>query len=412
VRMVLVADADTAKLTAAIGESAAPLRNAADSLAKAGVNAVLAIGDVAQQGLVWNVTTTVTNTALVQYTLQAALGEDMRIQPRIKYVRRGDRPYPITDRLLPAGVNADLTDFLGGAAFDFDSLNPPQSVEAIKLRLDNMSFQPEYVDQPKRDFRVIGITPVEGQKDEAGNPLYSRVAIVAVDPDLRHGDNPQAWLTDFAQKEGNLIDGAFSIEQTLRKVMQFKPQIAARSQAQAVVALLLSWAMIIGYVWIRFGRPVYGIAGVIALVHDVLVALALVGISGLIGGANHPIGGALLIDEFKINMPIVAALLTIIGFSINDTIVIFDRVRELRGRLGIVTPQIINDAVNECMSRTILTTFTVLVVIFIAYVWGGSSIRGFNYCMLAGCISGTYSTVVIAAPLLLIRADKTAAARG
>ena len=109
----------------------------------------------------------------------------------------------------------------------------------------------------------------------------------------------------------------------MRKVTQFKPQIASQSQNRAAIALLLSWVMIIGYLWIRFGRPMYGVAGVVALIHDVLIALAFVGISGAIGGANHPIGNFFLINDFRIDMTIVAAFLTIIGYSINDTIVVF-----------------------------------------------------------------------------------------
>ncbi len=389
---------------------AAPLSEAGKKLAGANVSAVLEVAGVAQQGLVWNVTTTVTNMRLVEHAITSALGDDMRVQPSITHLLRsqGNRPYPITSRLLdnvvpglPPGVNADLTDYLGGAAIYLDQLDPPQSVEGLRARLDNMHFQPDFQDQPKRDFTVIGVSPAGDRLDESGNPLYSAVVVATVDPDLRYSDNPESWYANFAQPELNLIQTALSTKQTLRKVMQFKPQIAARSTQQAIAALLLSWGMIIGYVWIRFGRVTYGMGGVVALIHDVLVALAFVGFSGWL--AAQPFGRALLIEDFKINMPIVAALLTIIGFSINDTIVIFDRIREIRGRLGIVTPKIINDSINECMSRTILTTVTVLVVIFIAYVWGGSSIRGFNYCMLLGCISGTYSTIVIAAPLLLVR---------
>ena len=100
-------------------------------------------------------------------------------------------------------------------------------------------------------------------------------------------------------------------------------------------------------------------------------------------------------------MTIVAALLTIIGYSINDTIVVFDRIRETRGRLGLVTPQIINDSINQCLSRTLLTSITTFVVLFIMYIAGGSSIRGFNYCMMIGVITGTYSSIAIASPLLM-----------
>jgi SecD/SecF fusion protein len=169
------------------------------------------------------------------------------------------------------------------------------------------------------------------------------------------------------------------------------------------MALVLSWAMIIGYLWIRFGRPVYGVAGVVALIHDVCIALAFVGISGWIGGANHPFGNALLISDFKIDMTIVAAFLTIIGYSINDTIVVFDRIRETRGRLGVVGPQIINQSINQCLSRTVLTSATTFIVLLVMYTFGGSSIRGFNYCMMIGVITGTYSSIAVASPLLMAR---------
>ncbi len=403
------------QLTDKVHALAAPLVEVADNIGGANVNAVLEVAGVAQRGLVWNVTTTVTNMRLVKYAVAAALGDDMRIQPRIAYVfhGQGDRPYPVTDRLLdnvvpnlPTGVNADLTDYLGGAAICLDQLNPPQSVEATRERLENMHFQPDFQDWPKRDFTVIGIRRAGEGVDEKGRPLYAALVIATVDPDVRYADNPEAWYSGFAQQELQLAQTALQTEQSLRKVMQFKPQIAARATQQAIMAVVLSSLMIIAYVWIRFGKLSFGVGGVVALVHDVLVALAMVGFSGWLAGTV--VGRSLLIEDFKINMTIIAALLTIIGFSINDTIVIFDRIREIRGRLGIVTPKIINDSINECMSRTILTTFTVLAVVFIAYVWGGSSIRGFNYCMLAGCFSGTYSTVVIATPLILVRFGRKA----
>ena len=150
-----------------------------------------------------------------------------------------------------------------------------------------------------------------------------------------------------------------------------------------------------------FGQARYGVAGVVALVHDVCIALAAIGLSGWIGGSNSLFGTVLLIGDFKIDMIVVAALLTIIGFSINDTIVNFDRIRELKDRLGTVTVEIVNDSINQTLSRTILTSFTVFTVILIMYIFGGEAIRGFNFCMLIGVITGTYSTVFIAAPLLL-----------
>jgi SecD/SecF fusion protein len=120
----------------------------------------------------------------------------------------------------------------------------------------------------------------------------------------------------------------------------------------------------------------------------------------------------LLIHDFKIDMTVLAAFLTIIGFSINDTIVIFDRIRETRGRLGRLTPEIINNSINQCMSRTVLTSLTTFFVLAVMYVFGGESIRGFNYCMMIGVVTGTYSSVAIAAPLLMLsrKAEPTRAA--
>jgi SecD/SecF fusion protein len=399
-------DVSAQQLHDKIAALSSSLYQTGENLGRANVNAVLAVGGVAQHGLVWNVTTTATNMRLVEYGLKTAIGDQMRVQESVKYVRGfADKPYPVTDRLLdadvpglPAGVNADVTDYLDGAAIYLDQLSPPQSVAGLRERLDDMHFQPDFQNMPKRRFNVIGITPANGA-DDKGNPLFSGIVIATVDPEIRYRDDPQVWNTGFVQPELHLIDTALGSSQSLRKVMQFKPQIAANATQQAALALVLSWAMIVAYVWIRFGKLSYGAGGVVALIHDVLLALAFVGFSGWI--AASAVGRGLLVEDFKINMPIVAALLTIIGYSVNDTIVVFDRIREIRGRLGIVTPEIINNAINQTLSRTIMTVFTVFVVIVIAYILGGSSIRGFNYCMLVGVLTGCYSSIAIASPLLL-----------
>lgn len=361
-------------------------------------------------GRFWNITATEKNRRLVQYALEQAIGDRLVRQPQIAYQVRGpDRlPYPVTEsRLegvipdLPPGVGADVSDYRGGAAIWYDALEPPQSLEAIRDRLRAMRLQPGYQDYPYRAFDLIGINATD-QKDGQGRNLFRSFVLLVADPAYRYADDAQRWLDDFARKEMQLASATLDTEQSLRRVSQFKPQIAAQSTRKAVLALIFSWLMIIAYMWVRFGKLSYGLAGVVALVHDVLIALAAVGLSGWIGGANHPIGRMLLIEDFRIDMTIIAALLTIIGFSINDTIVTFDRIRELRGRLGMLTPQIINDAINQCLSRTIITSSTALLTVFVMYVLGGSSIRGFNFCMLVGCVTGVYSSIAIAAPILLL----------
>lgn len=174
-------------------------------------------------------------------------------------------------------------------------------------------------------------------------------------------------------------------------------QVAVNTQWSAIYALLASLVAIAVYLWIRFQKLVYGVAAVIALIHDVLIALVALGASYYVA----PYLGFLGVQQFKINLPIIAAFLTIIGFSINDTIVIFDRMREVRGKSPRLTADMINLSLNQTLSRTILTSLTVLITVVIMYALGGQGIHGFAFAMLVGVISGTYSTVYIAAPLVL-----------
>ena len=181
-------------------------------------------------------------------------------------------------------------------------------------------------------------------------------------------------------------------------------QVAGDSRSLAIYALIASWIGVIIYVWVRFQNLIFGLAAVIALVHDVLITVTAIAISAYLTG----VFGFLLVDDFKINLTIVAALLTIIGYSINDTIVIYDRIREIRGKSVKITAEMINNAINQTFARTILTAWTVFLVVFILYVFGGTGIHGFAYAMLVGTIVGAYSTVFIAAPIVLwmLRSDK------
>jgi SecD/SecF fusion protein len=163
------------------------------------------------------------------------------------------------------------------------------------------------------------------------------------------------------------------------------------------VALLASLMGIILYIWIRFQRVIFGLAAVVALVHDVLVTLGAIALSYWLAG----IFGFLLIEEFKISLPIVAALLTIIGYSLNDTIVVFDRIREVRGKSPELTGAMINKSINQTLSRTLLTSFTTLVVVLILYCIGGDGIHGFAFALVVGVTVGTYSSIFVASPVLL-----------
>ena len=120
--------------------------------------------------------------------------------------------------------------------------------------------------------------------------------------------------------------------------------------------------------------------------------------------------GVLLIEEFKISLPVVAAFLTIIGYSLNDTIVVFDRIREVRGKRPDLTNEMVNTSINQTLGRTILTSLTTFLVVLILYTLGGQGIHGFAFALVVGVIVGTYSSIFVASPALLwmSQAKKTA----
>jgi len=137
------------------------------------------------------------------------------------------------------------------------------------------------------------------------------------------------------------------------------------------------------------------------LVHDVLITLGVLALSYFVVTYAAPAAAVLLIDPFKISLPIVAAFLVIIGYSLNDTIVVFDRIREVRGKSPNLTEEIINTSINQTLSRTLLTSFTTLIVVMILYLIGGKVIHGFAFALIIGVMVGTYSSIFVASPVLL-----------
>ncbi len=184
---------------------------------------------------------------------------------------------------------------------------------------------------------------------------------------------------------------------------EFGPQMAVETQQWALIAIILSWVAIIAYVGFRFDSWTFGAAGVVALVHDVLVAAGVTAIVASIAVAL-PALSFLLITDMKMDMNAIAALLTLTGYSINDTIVIFDRIRELRGR-GKVTSDLVNRALNETLGRTIITSGLTLMSVVALFIGGGASLRCFTFILVIGFITGCYSTIYIASPLVVSITD-------
>ena len=145
-------------------------------------------------------------------------------------------------------------------------------------------------------------------------------------------------------------------------------------------AILASWGAILLYLWFRFGNWTFGLAAVLCLIHDLFFTLGIIAFCHYIYAGTCRAGQRrCCLQDFKIDLPAVAALLTLVGYSVNDTIVVFDRIREVRGKNPDLTPQMINDSVNQTLSRTLLTSFATWLVVFVLYVFGGEGVHLFAF---------------------------------
>jgi preprotein translocase subunit SecF len=170
----------------------------------------------------------------------------------------------------------------------------------------------------------------------------------------------------------------------IRRIESVGPKIGEDLRYRGVMSVIVATIMMGVYIWFRFELR-FGIGAVIALIHDVLVTV-----------------GALMLANYEFDLTIIAALLTIVGFSVNDTVVVCDRIRENMRKIKRETLEgIINTSINETLSRTILTTSTALMVLFSLYFLGGAVIRPFAFALLVGFFSGVYSTIFIASPVIL-----------
>ncbi|MBM4054171.1 MAG: protein translocase subunit SecD [Planctomycetes bacterium] len=186
------------------------------------------------------------------------------------------------------------------------------------------------------------------------------------------------------------IQKAFIIPSPLKRIVSIGSTVADEMKSRAILGVFFACVAIIFYVWFRFGDFKFGSAAIIAVIHDILITLGVVAVADSLFG------------NMKIDSSMVAAFLTVVGYSLNDTIIVFDRIRENMGGHGrILNAQLINESINQTLSRTLLTGVTTIGVLFSLFFLGGAEIHGFAFVMLTGIIVGTYSTIFIATPLLL-----------
>jgi SecD/SecF fusion protein len=249
------------------------------------------------------------------------------------------------------------------------------------------------------NFDVIPHREGDGQKEESATPtkkgVEERFSMMEIDVST---DVPEDDSTSIVTE----VTKTFTNTPQPDRLDNFDSVLAKTTQQRALVAIVVSWGALLLYLWFRFGNWTFGAANVACLIHDLFFTLGVIAGCHYLHSAIPALANFILIEDFKIDLNSVAALLTLVGYSANDTIVVFDRIREVRGKNPALTPQMINDSVNQTLSRTVLASLATWLVVVVLFFFGGEGVHLFSFVMVVGVIVGTYSSIYIASPLLLI----------
>ena len=195
----------------------------------------------------------------------------------------------------------------------------------------------------------------------------------------KKNEQKNTFISDIKDKLTISIGNNFSF----RRVESVGPKVSKELLKSGVIAIILSLSAMLIYIWLRFEWQ-FSLGAISALIHDVLITL-----------------GFFSILSLEVNLSIVAAVLTIVGYSMNDTVVIYDRVREnLKKHSSLKINDITNISINETLSRTIITSITTLLALLAIFIFGGEILKGFSFAMILGVLFGTYSSIYIANPIL------------
>ncbi len=250
------------------------------------------------------------------------------------------------------GLNYGI-DFKGGTLIELRTENNV-SASAIRTTLNSMNLGDVNVKKFGRDGDYL--IKVE-QKDVNDNDLIAKIK--------------------------KKLSGNLNAEINFRRVENVGPKVSSELLESSVIAISLALAAMLFYIWVRFEWQ-FSIGSIIALLHDVIITLGIFSFLSL-----------------EINLSIIAAVLTIVGYSMNDTVVIYDRIRENLFKFSRISiSEVANLSINETLSRTIITSVTTLLALVSIYVLGGEILRGFSFAMILGVLIGTYSSIFVASPIL------------
>ena len=256
--------------------------------------------------------------------------------------------------LIFKGLNYGV-DFKGGTLIEIRSLDKTLNISDLRKSFNNLNLGDVTVKKFGNDNDYV----VKFEKKQSIEENFI--------------ENIKAELT---KDIGNIFE--------FRRVESVGPKVSAELLKSGVIAIALSLGAMLIYIWIRFEWQ-FSLGAIAAVFHDVIITI-----------------GFFSLLNFEINLSIVAAVLTIVGYSMNDTVVIFDRVREnLKKFSDINIYEITNISINETLSRTIITSMTTLLALVSIFIFGGTILKGFSFAMILGVIIGTYSSIYIANPILV-----------
>ena len=255
--------------------------------------------------------------------------------------------------ILFKGLNYGI-DFKGGTLIELRSNNTNVNISEIRASLNSMNLGAVNVKEfGKKGDYLIKVEAKAGNNNE-------------LIPEIKK----------------TLINN-LNAEINFRRVENVGPKVSSELLQSGIIAISLSLAAMLFYIWIRFEWQ-FSIGSIVALFHDVIITIGIFSILSL-----------------EINLSIIAAVLTIVGYSMNDTVVIYDRIREnLNKHTQLNISETANLSINETLSRTIITSVTTLLALLSIYILGGEILRGFSFAMILGVLIGTYSSIFVAAPVL------------
>jgi preprotein translocase SecF subunit len=263
------------------------------------------------------------------------------------------------------GLNYGI-DFIGGAVIEF-TMDEAPDVDAIRTlgnSLDVGGVQVQTISRPNKDFPGVRLsfprqTPGEGEDDAQVQQ-------------------------DALKKVQAALAQEFGLDTNAMSASVLGSKVSGELRRKGVISVVAALSMVLIYIWIRFEWQ-FALGAVLALAHDVTLTI-----------------GVFALTQMEFSLAIVAAILTIVGYSLNDTVIVYDRIREnLRKYKKRPLAEVLNLSINDTLSRTILTSVTTLLALLSLYILGGAGLRGFSFAMIWGVFVGTYSSIFIASPLLL-----------